>query len=78
MDRQAEVQSEMEKLQDVYGKHRKRWLELSQKRNDEFNDGFQKICLATQEIYQMITLGGDAILEKVNSMDTFNEGITFQ
>jgi structural maintenance of chromosome 4 len=68
----------MDKLKDIFGKHRKKYLELNQLRNDEFNQGFQKICLATQEIYQMITLGGDAMLEKVNAMDTFNEGITFQ
>lgn len=68
----------MESLKDVINKHRKKLNELSQRRNDEFNEGFQKICLATQEIYQMITLGGDAMLEKVNAMDTFTEGITFQ
>jgi structural maintenance of chromosome 4 len=68
----------MEQLKEVLDLHRKKWRELTQMRNDEFNDGFQKICIATQEIYQMITLGGDAMLEKVNSMDTFSEGITFQ
>lgn len=78
MERRDDVISEMDALREVHNKHRKKWHELTQQRNDEFNDGFQKICLATQEIYQMITLGGDAMLEKVNAMDTFTEGITFQ
>lgn len=68
----------MNELREVLDNHRKQSRKLTQMRNDEFNDGFQRICLATQEIYQMITLGGDAMLEKVNSMDTFSEGITFQ
>lgn len=68
----------MDRLKEIVTKHRKKLLELTQRRNDEFNEGFQKICLATQEIYQMITLGGDAMLEKVNAMDTFTEGVTFQ
>mmetsp|Transcript_8389 Transcript_8389/g.12204 ORF Transcript_8389/g.12204 Transcript_8389/m.12204 type:complete len:185 (+) Transcript_8389:191-745(+) len=40
-------------------------------------DGFGKITLKLKEMYQMITLGGDAELELVDSLDPFSEGIVF-
>jgi structural maintenance of chromosome 4 len=42
-----------------------------------FMDGFSKITLNLKEMYQMITLGGDAELELVDSLDPFSEGIMF-
>ena len=39
--------------------------------------GFNVISLRLKEMYQMITLGGDAELELVDSMDPFAEGIVF-
>ena len=42
-----------------------------------FMDGFGKITLKLKEMYQMITLGGDAELELVDSLDPFSEGIVF-
>ena len=39
--------------------------------------GFNKISLKLKEMYQMITLGGNAELELVDSMDPFAEGIIF-
>merc|ERR1711935_767623 len=50
---------------------------LRQKRLEEFMDGFGKISLKLKEMYQMITLGGDAELELVDSLDPFSEGIVF-
>lgn len=38
-------------------------------------NGFNKICLSLKEVYQMITLGGDAELELVDSLNPFNEGV---
>lgn len=35
------------------------------------------ITLKLKEMYQMITLGGDAELELVDSLDPFSEGIVF-
>ena len=64
------------------------WLELSlglwwqvrrehedvrKRRLDEFMAGFNCISLRLKEMYQMITLGGDAELELVDSLDPFSE-----
>eukprot|EP00884_Botryococcus_braunii_P019465 jgi/Botrbrau1/6201/Bobra.0344s0041.1 len=50
---------------------------LRKKRLDEFMTGFNSISLKLKEMYQMITLGGDAELELVDSLDPFSEGIVF-
>jgi len=51
--------------------------ELRRKRLEMFMDGFGQITLKLKEMYQMITLGGDAELELVDSLDPFSEGIVF-
>lgn len=50
---------------------------LRKARLDEFMGGFNVITLKLKELYQMITLGGDAELELVDSLDPFSEGIVF-
>ncbi|XP_031567027.1 structural maintenance of chromosomes protein 4-like [Actinia tenebrosa] len=50
---------------------------LRKKRLDEFMAGFTIITTKLKEMYQMITLGGDAELELVDSLDPFSEGIVF-
>ena len=50
---------------------------LRRKRLDEFMAGFNTISMKLKEMYQMITLGGDAELELVDSLDPFSEGIVF-
>lgn len=50
---------------------------LRKARLDEFMKGFSAITLKLKELYQMITLGGDAELELVDSLDPFSEGIVF-
>lgn len=50
---------------------------VKKKRFMEFTDGFGIISRKLKEMYQMITLGGDAELELVDSMDPFTEGIVF-
>ncbi|KAG1358997.1 structural maintenance of chromosomes protein 4 [Cocos nucifera] len=44
---------------------------------DEFMAGFNIISLKLKEMYQMITVGGDAELELVDSLDPFSEGVVF-
>ncbi|XP_022883355.1 structural maintenance of chromosomes protein 4-like [Olea europaea var. sylvestris] len=51
--------------------------ELRKRRLDEFMAGFNTISLKLKEMYQMITLGGDAELELVDSLDPFSEGVVF-
>lgn len=46
-------------------------------RHKEFMDGFSIISMKLKEMYQMITLGGDAELELVDTLDPFQEGIAF-
>merc|ERR1719282_1223314 len=50
---------------------------LRQTRLEEFMDGFTLISMKLKEMYQMITLGGDAELELVDTLDPFSEGINF-
>ncbi|KAL0090798.1 hypothetical protein J3Q64DRAFT_1631009 [Phycomyces blakesleeanus] len=50
---------------------------LRKKRLDEFMHGFNIISQKLKEMYQMITLGGNAELELVDSLDPFSEGIVF-
>ncbi|KAH8111883.1 RecF/RecN/SMC [Phellopilus nigrolimitatus] len=50
---------------------------LRKQRLDEFMTGFNTISAKLKEMYQMITLGGNAELELVDSMDPFSEGIIF-
>ncbi|XP_047162412.1 structural maintenance of chromosomes protein 4 [Vigna umbellata] len=56
---------------------KKQYDELRKKRLDEFMEGFNAISLKLKEMYQMITLGGDAELELVDSLDPFSEGVVF-
>ena len=51
--------------------------DLRDQRLREFAAGFDVISLKLKEMYQMITLGGDAELELVDSLDPFSEGIVF-
>jgi len=39
--------------------------------------GFNKISLKLKEMYQVITLGGDAELELIDSLDPFSKGVVF-
>nr|CAD7608518.1 unnamed protein product [Timema genevievae] len=48
-----------------------------EKRATEFLGGFKIITSKLKEMYQMITLGGDAELELVDTLDPFHEGIVF-
>jgi structural maintenance of chromosome 4 len=50
---------------------------LRKQRLDEFMTGFAVISMKLKEMYQMITMGGDAELELVDSLDPFSEGIVF-
>ncbi len=47
--------------------------DVRKRRLDEFMAGFNCISLRLKEMYQMITLGGDAELELVDSLDPFSE-----
>ena len=56
---------------------KKRCDELRKLRLEGFMQGFSLISLRLKEMYQMITMGGNAELELVDSLDPFSEGILF-
>ena len=56
---------------------RKEYETLRGQRLEMFMCGFGVISLKLKEMYQMITLGGDAELELLDSLDPFSEGIVF-
>ncbi|KAB7502727.1 Structural maintenance of chromosomes protein 4 [Armadillidium nasatum] len=69
--------SELEQITDKRNEQRKYHEDLRKQRLNEFMSGFTIISNKLKEMYQMITLGGDAELELVDSLDPFSEGIVF-
>lgn len=51
---------------------------VRQTRKEEFVTGYNIIRIKLKEMYQMITLGGDADFEMVDTFDPFTEGIQFK
>ena len=68
---------ELEAITNARNQVRKEYEDLRRQRLEEFMAGFGVITLKLKEMYQMITLGGDAELELVDSLDPFSEGIVF-
>ena len=58
----------------IHPNFRKQNDDLRKMRLNEFMEGFSIITSKLKEMYQMITLGGDAELELVDSLDPFTEG----
>jgi len=78
--KEADYLSRVAELDQVTGERnnaRKEHEELRRQRLEMFMEGFGAITLKLKEMYQMITLGGDAELELVDSLDPFSEGIVF-
>ena len=68
---------DLEAITEIRNETRRSYEELRRQRLEEFMAGFGSITLKLKEMYQMITLGGDAELELVDSLDPFSEGIVF-
>ena len=68
----------LDKLTTERDNKRQELTNLRTKRQTEFMAGFSIITLKLKEMYQMITLGGDAELELVDSLDPFSEGVVFR
>ncbi|XP_064456079.1 structural maintenance of chromosomes protein 4-like isoform X2 [Ornithodoros turicata] len=69
--------AELESVTQKRDEQRKHHEDLRKQRLNEFMTGFGIITTKLKEMYQMITLGGDAELELVDSLDPFSEGIVF-
>ncbi|KAI9484434.1 hypothetical protein BDB00DRAFT_774953 [Zychaea mexicana] len=78
--REEEYNGRVEELNDVTSKRdevKNEAESLRKQRLDEFMQGFNIISQKLKEMYQMITMGGNAELELVDSLDPFSEGIVF-
>lgn len=69
--------ADLDEVSEARNEARMKYEDLRRKRLEMFMDGFGQITLKLKEMYQMITLGGDAELELVDSLDPFSEGIVF-
>lgn len=69
--------TEMDRITECRDQQKQMFEDLRKQRLDEFMCGFSVITNKLKEMYQMITLGGDAELELVDSLDPFSEGIVF-
>ncbi|XP_076301412.1 structural maintenance of chromosomes protein 4-like [Lasioglossum baleicum] len=69
--------ADLEKVTGKRDRMREIYETARHRRIHEFLAGFGLITNKLKEMYQMITLGGDAELELVDSLDPFSEGIAF-
>merc|ERR1712002_748006 len=69
--------AELDKITSARDEQMKHHETLRKMRLNDFMEGFAIITGKLKEMYQMITLGGDAELELVDSLDPFTEGIIF-
>ncbi|CUA72888.1 Structural maintenance of chromosomes protein 4 [Rhizoctonia solani] len=65
---------EFEEITRQRDEQKAKYEELRKQRLDEFMTGFNMISSKLKEMYQMITLGGNAELDLVDTMDPFSEG----
>ncbi len=72
-----ELRKELEALDERRAATRQAYEEHRRGRFDEFMAGFRAISAKLKELYQLITMGGNAELELVDSLDPFGEGILF-
>ncbi|GIY87358.1 structural maintenance of chromosomes protein 4 [Caerostris extrusa] len=70
-----EKSKDVEQLRNDIHLQKLRHDELRRRRLNEFMAGFNIIAKKLKEVYQMLTLGGDAEIELVDSSDPFKEGI---
>lgn len=69
--------SELNEITERRDKLKENLDKIKTQRLNEFKIGFEIISLKLKEMYRMITMGGDAELEWVDSLDPFSEGINF-
>ncbi|KAG5889944.1 hypothetical protein JTB14_018839 [Gonioctena quinquepunctata] len=72
-----ERSKELEEISNKRTEMRALYDSLRMQRREEFLSGYNIIRSKLKEMYQMITLGGDADFEMVDTYDPFTEGIQF-
>lgn len=70
-------QSELSDLESILSMKRQEYESLCNQRHSIFMTGFREISQRLKEMYQLITMGGNAELELVDSLDPFSEGVIF-
>lgn len=68
---------ELEEITNTRDKFRETYCKLDQQRSTEFMEGFALISSRLKEMFRMISMGGDAELEVVDTLDLFGCGINF-
>ena len=71
MEKAKELETITTKRNDMKNLHDK----VKDQRRDEFLVGYNIIRMKLKEMYQMITLGGDADFEILDSCDPFADGV---
>ncbi|KAL7424908.1 Structural maintenance of chromosomes protein 4 [Cryptotrichosporon argae] len=66
---------DLEAVTSARDRAKQRYDELRKVRLDEFMAGFSAISAKLKEMYQMITMGGNAEIELIDTMDPFSEGV---
>eukprot|EP00037_Helgoeca_nana_P029446 m.351458 g.351458 ORF g.351458 m.351458 type:complete len:1338 (-) comp27977_c1_seq4:1879-5892(-) len=69
--------SELDEITEKRDALRSKFDDMRKARLEKFFAGFKIISTKLKEMYQMITLGGDAELEYVDNINPFSEGIVF-
>ncbi|MCQ2817765.1 MAG: chromosome segregation protein SMC [archaeon] len=72
-EKKADLSQTVEKL----NKANEIFAGVKMRRYNEFMEGFTIISTKLKEMYQLITAGGDAELELVDTLDPFSEGVSF-
>lgn len=68
---------ELEAVKALRRTNREAYEKLRKQRLEMFMEGFTIITEKLKEMYRMLTFGGDAELELVDSIDPFSEGVQF-
>ncbi|VDM34998.1 unnamed protein product, partial [Hydatigera taeniaeformis] len=69
--------AELDQVTELRSEQLRQEADAKAKRLSEFMSGFNIITTRLKEMYQMLTQGGDAELELIDSLDPFSEGIVF-
>ncbi|VDL83054.1 unnamed protein product [Schistocephalus solidus] len=69
--------AELDHVTDLRNEQLRQEAEAKGTRLSEFMAGFNVITTRLKEMYQLLTQGGDAELELIDSLDPFSEGIVF-
>jgi structural maintenance of chromosome 4 len=77
INRISDIVTELDEVTEGYNEAMTAHEDFRRRSLEKFMEDFGRITLKLIKMYQMITLGGDAELELVDSLDPFSEGMVF-